>query len=370
MVSYEDLGNLGTLASQSGFQSAYGQNKAQAGAQYAQRQGADTQMLMGNAFQRQNMNLQNQYNTQARGDQMAFDAAQGNAQRQFQGEQNAAQRGIEQQGLNLRAQDQNFDNRMEAGRLQSTYDMANARSAEAATNDARDFRNKVLFEDLKHQYGEQEAVTKMREKLRYEASLDTQKHEAARNNFAQAAVSSGQVASLDEGGLMFDRNLVDTAAVKARGGKGAGGSGDPLLGTYSGDITQGAILALKSGKGAQFIDSLQGKGSGRELPYNQGVAASAMYAAASNPAETSDDQVFRAIAEAQASGNHDLAASLQQAYRDRVAFGSNQRSNSRSGGPGPGMGGGVAPPSGYGAQKPPEKMSDEELLMQIYGPQR
>lgn len=355
VVSYEDVGSLGTAALNAGFQSSFGQNYAQAAGQRRGQQHADTQMMMGNAFQRQNQNLQNKHDSQMQASGQEFQAGQAAQDRQMQGDQ-----------MQMRAQDQAQDNAHQQAQLQATYDMQRAREAEAAINDKRDFSNKILFEDLKNQYGEQEAARKMADKLKYESSLDAQKHQDARNRFAQAAVRSGNARSPEEGGLMFDHNIVEQAAKKARGGASGG---KDLLGTLSGDVVQNAILAMKAGTPGAYMTDLEGKGSMRELPYNQRVASSAMVAAASDPNETSDAQVFRAIAEAQSTGNEALTQQLQQAYRDRVAFGKNVRSNATSGGPGVGRGGGAAPYQQYGQQPDPASMTDEELLMNLYGPQ-
>lgn len=358
VVSYEDVGSLGSAALNAGYQSSFGQNAAQARQAQLGRQQSDTNMMMQQAFTRQNMAQQAGYNADS----------QGRAQ-QFQGQQADQDRQVQQRSLDMRAQDQSYGRQMDQARLQEGYDLQGMRQNEAATNDDRDFRNRMLYENLHQEMGAQAADEAMHRKLMYESQLNQDQNDAARSTFAQAAVRSGQARSLDEGGLLFDRNMVEKAAKEAApSGRGRSAAGD-LLGTLSGDVVQNAILALKSGDAGNFMKDLEGRTSMRELPYNQRISMSAMYAAASNPNETNDNQVFRSIQSAQASGNGELVQMLQSAYRDRVAFGNNQRSRATSGGPGAGMGGGAAPLGSYGAPEPksPPAMTDEELLKELYG---
>lgn len=356
VVSYEDVGNLGSAALNAGYQSSFGQNAAQARQAALSRQQADTHMMMNQAFTRQNMAQQADINA----------ASQGRAQ-DFQAGQNEQERDVQREGLALRANEQGFSQNMERAHLQQGYDLQKAREGEAATNDARDFQNKVLYESLRQDHGTQAADEAMKRKFAYEAGIDQYKHQADRNRFAQAAVNSGQAQDMVEGGLLFDRNTVDKAAKLAAPTRGRGAAGD-LLGTLSGDVVQNAILSLKSGDAGNFMSDLEGRTSMRELPYNQRISMSAMYAAASNPNETSDQQVFRSIQSAQAAGKQDLVVMLQRAYHDRVAFGNNQRTRAISGGPMPGMGGGAAPPGALPmGPRDPGQMSDEELLKELYG---
>ena len=356
VVSYEDVGNLGSAAINAGYQSSFGQNAAQARQSALSRQQADTHMLMNQAFTRQNMDRQAEINA----------ASQSRAQA-FQGEQAALDRGVQQQGLDLRAQEMGAHLDLQRANIQQDYDLQAAREAEAARNDARDFENKKLFEQLRVEHGEAAANKMMQRKFEYDKTLDQYKNDQARERFANAAVNSGQAANLQEGYLLYDRNQVDRADRQAHGtNRGRGGAGD-LLGTLSGDVVQNAILAFKEGKGVEYLKDLEGKGSGRELPYNRRISISAMYAAASNPNETSDLQIARAAHAAAEAGDQEMQIMLQKALRDRVAWGANQRSHATSGGPMPGMGGGAAPPTGIPiGPKPVDQMTGQELMQEYF----
>lgn len=340
VVDYNDINALGAAAFQAGYQPGYAQSFIQGHESFLNRQQQDKQMLMQEAFRRQDRASQQQFETQARQQQYGYQSQEADTSRQFQAQQadlsrqNQMQEELAKFTLGQQSADANLGRQMQLTGYQQNLE------------GQRQTQNQQQAFDLKQKAEDQN-----------------------RKDFISQGMNAGMFQSPEDAGKAYDATQVEKTMAAGpfarRGANGAGGAGaksdiQKVLGTLSGDVTQDAILAINSGYGSEYLDDLKKASYGRESALKLRNAKSAMYAFANE--ETPEQVALMALRES----DPDLKAMLQQLYMQKVAYGANQQPQSgwggmqlvpqprnpvipgsSSGGPGPGVGGGLPIPGQY-----------------------
>lgn len=340
IVSYEDLQALGSTAFQAGFEPGYANSFQQSRESALNRRHSDTQMLMNQAFNRQNMAAQQGYDRQRQERAYSQQSEQDRQGREFQAQMLREREGFQQQeALNKYALNQQ--------------------------ESERDRQFRMEFE------GYQQGLQGQRnmEMLDARWMQERRQQEQERSDFIARGISARIYNSPEEAGQAYDAAAVQretaSGAFARRGGTGSGAGKDALgtmLGTLSGENVQGAILALQNGRGTDYLSAVEKASIGRDRPLKRREAIDAMLAYAR--AVPIQQVGMMAAVET----DPELKERLGLLFRDATAYGANQppqmprpvnpvAPGGVSGGPGPGLGGGIGP------QTPDlSGMSDEELM--------
>lgn len=342
VVSYEAIDALGPAAFQAGYQPGYAGSYQSGRESQLARQHSDTQMLMGNVFQRHNMERQYQLQGQQARENQGFQAEQADKNRQFEVQQAARQFGYhtaiqgQQQGFSdyERQQGEQFQSQEHGRTLQNQLDVRGL-----------DQQNKIAFERLQAQLGTRKAIEVMQQHFAGEEASKSRMGEKERSDYIDRGLRSGQFRSPEEAGQKYD--LLKNQQTGKEGPfatRGAAGKANDLLGTLSGQVVQDAMLALERGAGSGYLMALGKKPAPSGIKeVERQTALGAMHASAVQ--RMSLEQLQQAVVLEQ---DPELKQVLGHALTQRVAYGANQPPQGTSGGPGPGYGGGLqmGPPSG------------------------
>lgn len=218
VISYDDVNALGSAALQAGYQTGM----ASGGQSYLNRQQQDSQMLMGQAFQRHNQDRAFQQQESLQGNQQRFAAAEVGTGREFQAGQAAADR-------NARLQSQQFEAQLRQ------------------SQDERDYQQQLgAMQEQDKLVGARQTANREDAQLERRA-IQREKEDALTRDFMSQGIPEEQARVMAARARVEEATRTGNFAPST--GRGSGGSGDNY-GTRSGTWRENAFDQSQYGPGA------------------------------------------------------------------------------------------------------------------------